>query len=291
MAENNLSLTLEDRRIIEITGVDATHFLERLITTDVEKLLEGELLPGALLSPQGKVLFDFLVGKISDGYLIDISHQLAEAFIKRLMLYKLRSDVQIVESTKWVTVFFSQNDSDSLQTDSSFIDKRFPENEKVMRCYSAGRTPAPNSGESERHWDLLRIHYGIAESGKDFSVNDVFPHDINFDQIGGISYKKGCYIGQEVVSRMHHRGTARRRTLIATGQDILPPSGTIEAEGKIVGNLGTVVGNEALALVRIDRVKTAMDKGASLTVEGQCLTLHIAPNMDYNFPENASEGE
>ncbi len=291
MEQNTHSLAINDRAIIEITGPDAAHFLERLITTDVEKLNVNELLPGALLSPQGKVLFDFLIGKLANGFFIDIADQLADTFAKRLKLYKLRSDVEISESIIQVTTISWENDSVASQNDSGFTDKRFPDNEKVIRRYDKSSSPTAISDAALKQWDLLRIQYAIPESGKDFALNDVFPHDINFDQLGAISYKKGCYVGQEIVSRMHHRGTARRRILIAEAKQNLPSSGTIEANGKTIGELGTVIDGQALVLVRIDRAKAAMDDGIALTVNDIPLTLRIAPNMQYDFPENISEGE
>lgn len=291
MDENHPALTLSDRRIVRITGEDATHFLERLITTDVEKIAKGELLPGALLSPQGKVLFDFLIGRIDNGYIIDMSVKLAESFRKRLSLYKLRSKVEINESPESVINVSWQKDSSFSQNDSTFADKRFPDNEKVFRRLSLGTPPALCSKDALDQWNLLRIKYAIAESGYDFTPGDVFPHDINFDQIGAISYKKGCYIGQEIVSRMHHRATARRRMLVVKSNNNLPPAGAIETDGKMIGNLGTVVGKNASAIVRIDKVKAGLDKHTPFTVGENSVTLTIAPNMKYGFPEDLSEGE
>ncbi|WP_297322271.1 folate-binding protein YgfZ [uncultured Bartonella sp.] len=291
MVANHPYLFLDDRRILFVTGEDATHFLERLITTDVEQIGQGELFPGALLSPQGKVLFDFLIGRVAHGYLIDISNELAENFKKRLTLYKLRSKVEIAESLEQLISVSWGKDSPFSETDSTFADKRFPDKEKVLRNYNKILPPAPHSNELKDQWNMLRLQHGIAESGKDFVPGDVFPHDINYDQIGAISYKKGCYIGQEIVSRMHHRGTARRRMLVATSDDMLPPAGSIEADGKTIGTLGTVVAHKASAIVRIDRVKLALDQHAAFSVCGRLLTLTIAPNMGYSFPENTTEGE
>ena len=291
MVESHCSLTLENRRILTITGEDRTHFLERLITTDVEKIGSGEMLPGALLSPQGKVIFDFLIGRIDDGFIIDISADLADSFKKRLSLYRLRSKVEISESPESVIGISWQSDSLTSESDSSFADKRFPAQEKVTRFYGKNMTALPFSQNSSDQWDLLRIKYAIAESGKDFKLGDVFPHDINFDQTGAISYNKGCYIGQEVVSRMHHRGTIRRRMLVVEGEDNLPATGSIECEGKTVGNLGTVIGKHASAIVRIDKVKAGIDKNIPFFVENVPVTLTITPNMNYGFPEDVSEGE
>ncbi|AQT46968.1 YgfZ/GcvT domain-containing protein [Bartonella choladocola] len=291
MLESHCSLTLENHRLLTVTGDDRTHFLERLITTDVEKIGVGELLPGALLSPQGKVLFDFLIGRSDTAYLIDISASLADNFMKRLNLYRMRSKVEINESPESVIRIFWQKDSATSESDSSFVDKRFPPQEKVIRTYGKKLPARPFSQTASDQWDLLRIKYGIAESGKDFNVGDVFPHDINFDETGAISYKKGCYIGQEVVSRMHHRGTIRRRMLVVEGKDNLPNAGSIECDGKTIGNLGTVIGNHASAIVRIDKVKAGIDKHIPFFVENVPVTLTIAPNMNYSFPDEVSEGE
>ncbi|EJF90638.1 YgfZ/GcvT domain-containing protein [Bartonella tamiae] len=281
-------IKLKKRRVINFSGNDARHFLHNLITTDVENLKEKELLPGALLSPQGKVLFDFLIAKDNKRYFIDIDETLVDSFIKRLTLYKLRSDVQIDESKEdFIGVYF-QNDSSSSQSESSYLDKRFPDHENIVRIYS--RSPLPVSSNFDE-WTLKRIQYAISESENDFELGDVFPHDINFDQTGGLCFQKGCYIGQEVVSRMHHRSTARKRTLIAESSRDIPSFATIEAAGKPIGKIGTTLGQKALALVRIDRVKTAIDSQTPLQVNGMTLTLTIAPNMHYDFPKNNLETE
>ena len=130
---------------------------------------------------------------------------------------------------------------------------------------------------------------GIAESGFDYEAGDAFPHDVLLDENGGVGFRKGCYIGQEVVSRMQHRGTARRRVLIATAAQPLPASGTeILAGGRAIGALGTVVDGDGLAIVRIDRVKEALDAGVPIEANGMPLTLAIPPDAHFIFPEAAA---
>jgi len=110
-----------------------------------------------------------------------------------------------------------------------------------MRAFHLHHEALLAENNSEK-WHRMRIEHGIAESGIDFDLGDVFPHDVNFDQIGGVSFKKGCYIGQEVVSRMHHRGTARRRLLLVEADSHLPPKGSpIEAAEKPIGTMGSHV--------------------------------------------------
>ena len=164
-------------------------------------------------------------------------------------------------------------------------DCRFPAELNVLRHYGV-----PGGTADEAAWTSLRIAHGVAEAGHDYLLGDAFPHDVNLDQTGGVSFRKGCFIGQEVVSRMQHRGTARRRVLIATGDAELPAPGTpISAGGREIGTLGSVAGNMGLALARIDRVKEAMDQGTPILAGDVAVTLAIPPEARFGFPEQASE--
>ncbi|WP_336276286.1 CAF17-like 4Fe-4S cluster assembly/insertion protein YgfZ [Bartonella sp. CB178] len=286
MSEKQNAVCLKNRRIIKITGEEATHFLQVLITTDVKKIGPQEIFPGALLSPQGKVTADFLISRIDGGYLIDIASSLADTLYKRLLLYKLHKKVEITQPMQEVITIFLNNKIDTSSYISSFIDKRFPEKEKILRTY--GKMPFFSHAHHD-DWNRLRIRYAIAESGQDYEIGKVFPHDINYDQIGGIVFNKGCYIGQEVISRMHHRHAARRRILIVRGLHELAPESSVEAGGKVFGHLGTCVANEALALMRIDHIKDAMDTNSTFTVKDSPVTISIAENMDFTFPGSTVE--
>ncbi|WP_455474503.1 CAF17-like 4Fe-4S cluster assembly/insertion protein YgfZ [Bartonella sp. B30(2025)] len=286
MNEKQNAICFKNRKIIKVMGEEATNFLQVLITTDVNKISSQEIFPGALLSPQGKVIADFLICKIDNGYLIDVTESLADILYKRLLLYKLRKKVEIIQPIQEVITVFWNEKIDTSNLTLSFIDKRFPKKEKILRSY--GKTPffVP---ENNNYWDQLRIRYAIAESDKDYEIGKVFPHDINYDQISGLVFNKGCYIGQEVISRMHHRRAVRRRILVVKSQHILIPKSSIEAGGKVFGHLGTCVANEALALMRIDHVKDAMDNNITFTVNNIPVTINISENMNFTFPENTTE--
>jgi folate-binding protein YgfZ len=130
----------------------------------------------------------------------------------------------------------------------------------------------------------------VAESGGDYALGDAFPHDVLLDQNGGVGFTKGCYVGQEVVSRMQHRGTARRRVMIVTASDDLPPAGSeIRTGGKPIGALGTVSGRHGLAIVRIDRVKDAIEAGQTIEAGDVALELSIPEWARYTLPETAAE--
>jgi folate-binding protein YgfZ len=285
------TVQLDDRALVLVTGDDAETFLQNILTTDLSTLADDEARPGALLSPQGKILFEFLISRIAGGFRLDCRADAASDFIRRLMLYRLRAKVQISEQDQsFVAVSWhadsdpSPLDSNSSQTDSTVRDARFPARLRVMRHY--GKSFAGNDIAA---WHALRAVSGIPESGSDYALGDAFPHDALLDQIGGIGFSKGCYVGQEVVSRMQHRGTARWRVLIAEGLDPLPASGTaIVADRRAVGALGTVTGRTGLAMVRIDRVKDAMDAGVPITADGIELSLSIPCWAKFTFPQTAS---
>lgn len=263
------TVQLTDRAIILVAGADAESLLQNVITTDLSALQEGEIRPGALLTPQGKILFDFLISRRgSDTFRLDCRKEVANDLSKRLMLYRLRAKAEIsvlnesVIITSWSNDS-SSSDSDSIasqtkstgsQADSGLIDRRFPEGLNVRRHYDA--TVQENAGVED--WRRLRIAHGVAESGADYALGDTFPHDVLFDQNGGVGLKKGCYVGQEVVSRMQHRGTARRRLVLVRAEEQLPSPGTaLTANARPLGQLGSVDGMDGLAIVRIDRVADA----------------------------------
>jgi len=275
---------LHDRAILDVSGVDAEHFLQNLITTDLSTLKAGESLPGALLSPQGKILFDFLISRTADAaFRLECRSEVADEFVRRLMLYRLRAKVDIARTqAKSVAVIWAP-DGPTLDDRQGLIDGRFAGS--VLRGYDV---PLPDANATGSDWNAYRIAYGIAESGTDYALGDAFPHDVLLDQIGGVGFQKGCYVGQEVVSRMQHRGTARRRVLIAHGESPLPaPGAEISAGGRTIGTLGSASGKEGLAIVRIDRVKDAMDRGDAIMAADVPIALAIPEWAKFSYPTSA----
>ncbi|TIT85827.1 MAG: folate-binding protein YgfZ, partial [Mesorhizobium sp.] len=201
---------LKDRALISVSGPDAEHFLQNILTTDLDTLSPGEAKPGALLAPQGKILFDFLISRAGEnGFQLECRADIADDFVRRLMLYRLRAKAEIAKQDQTLVTVAWGDDStashfDSIGADSTTLtDARFRD-VAVRRVYSG----AASDGNAEA-WQALRIANGIAESGSDYQLGDAFPHDVLLDETGGVGFKKGCYVGQEVVSRMQHRGTAR----------------------------------------------------------------------------------
>lgn len=288
---------LPDRALILVAGEDAEHFLQNILTIDLSALAEDEARPGALLTPQGKILFDFLISKTAGGYRLDCRKDVAPDFARRLTLYRLRAKVtisiddQALVGAAWEDDSASSGaDSTTSHAESTLRDARFPASAGVSRLYRPAGSAGVSGDDGIAAWNAIRVTQGIAESGEDYALGDAFPHDVLLDQTGGVGFRKGCYVGQEVVSRMQHRGTARRRLLIVTAGAPLPAPGTpVEAGGRALGALGTVSGTAALAIARIDRVKEAMDASQPITAGGVALTLSIPAWAGFAFPDAPSE--
>lgn len=279
------STRLTGRAVVTVTGDDAQTLLQGVITTDVDALGDDELRAGALLSPQGKILFDFLVSRIPGGLRLELVEAAADDLARRLTLYRMRAKAEIAVQKEVLVATSWQNDS----SPAGVRDSRFPAALGVRRHYGE---PLPDADAPIEAWTALRVAHGVAEGGADYGFGDAFPHDVNLDQTGGVSFKKGCFIGQEVVSRMQHRGTARRRVLVATGDADLPVAGTaITAGGREIGTLGSVAGERGLALARIDRVKSARDQGEPITAGSVALTLDIPPEAGFTWPQAAATDE
>lgn len=284
------SALLKDRALVSVSGAEAEHFLQNIVTTDLDQLGTGEAKPGALLTPQGKILFDFLVSRAGDNaFLLECRADVADDFIRRLMLYRLRAKVDISKqeqslvSVEW-QIDSIASDFDSGKAASAVSDRRFADG-VVVRVYG------PRSDEGNlAAWHAFRIAHGVAESGVDYQLGDAFPHDVLLDQNGGVGFKKGCYVGQEVVSRMQHRGTARRRVLIASADALLPPPGTeLTVDGRPVGTMGSTAGRTGLAVARIDRVKAAIDDGIAIMAGGVPVHLAIPDWAKFTFPDTTAE--
>jgi folate-binding protein YgfZ len=129
---------------------------------------------------------------------------------------------------------------------------------------------------------------GVPEGGIDFAFGDVFPHDVDMDQLGGVDFAKGCFVGQEVVSRMEHRHTARRRLVTVSAPAALPPGAEIIANGRPIGTLTSSSDGVGLALIRLDRAKDAIDRGETLTAAGAPVTLAIPRWAKFGWPASGA---
>ncbi|AYG68112.1 MULTISPECIES: folate-binding protein YgfZ [unclassified Rhizobium] len=271
---------LRERSFIRIAGVEAEAFLHNLITTDLVSLGADEARPGSLLTPQGKILFDFMIWLDGAGFLLETDTAQRESLLKRLTMYRLRAKVDFgMEEVQGVTVAWGDAVADGPK------DSRFAKAGIVLT-----RMPGEHGNDAETLYDELRIANGVAVSGRDFALQDAFPHDVLMDLNGGLGFRKGCYVGQEVVSRMQHRGTARRRVVIVKGSAELPASGTdLTVGSKPIGTLGSTVGNMGLAIVRTDRAGEAIAEGTPIRAAGVEVSVSLPAWSGLSFPERSDE--
>ena len=269
------SAFLNDRALIHVSGTGAMDFLQNLITPDLESLPAGEARAAALLTPQGKIMFEFLIWRSGEGFVLETGLDQKDALLRRLTMYKLRAPVDLkAGDTEGVSVFWDETAPDGAIKDSRFA-------KAGIDLY---RLPGATPGHSSAY-DALRIANGIVVAGADYALNDAFPHDVLMDVNDGVSFRKGCFVGQEVVSRMKHRGTARRRVVIVSGEAELPESGTdILAGGKPIGTLGTVAGTGGLAIIRTDRAADAMASGTAITASDVAVTVALPAWTGLSFP-------
>lgn len=283
---------LEDRSLIRVSGPEAQHFLQNLVTADIDELEVPGATLSALLTPQGKILFDFLIYKTEDGYLIDAPKETSADLLKRLTFYRLRAKVDLVAVDPETSVFAiwggeitAPEEADLLVTDPrvAALGQRLVGGANLIE--SSGAVTTDLSA-----YDAHRISLGVPEGLKDFDYSDIFPHDADLDQLGGVSFKKGCYVGQEVVSRVQHRGTARKRFIQIKSASALPEKGTaVMAGGKSVGEIGsstTIAGEgRALAIVRLDKVQQTIENGLPLTCGDVAVSLRLPDWADFGWPE------
>lgn len=276
---------LTDRGILRITGGDAGAFLQNIITNDMA-LLDGQpTLFAALLQPQGKILFDFFVVKDGDRFLLDVSDkETSDQLAKRLSMYKLRSAVAVEDISDTARVFAIWGGAASAEDRAGtnavrFIDPRLAAmGERIITIDGTAADGITAARGEQAAYHNHRIALGVPEKSHDYAGGEIFPHDALLDQLGGVSFTKGCYIGQEVVSRMHHRSSARKRIVpIATDAGQLETGTTVIAGA---ADIGTVLSTDtdahrALALIRLDRAHEAAEAHTELTANGQPIEIRI----------------
>lgn len=266
---------LDDRGAVRVSGEDSASFLQGVLTNDVEKLAPREARYAALLSPQGKILFDFLVVRLSGepqtGFLLDCPAELAPDLAKRLGFYKLRAKVAVAdESADHGIVAFVGEPPEIAPGAIRFAD---PRAEGLGAREILPRARAESLGNAARAaYEARRIHLGVPSGGVDFPYGDAFPADAGMDLLNGVDFSKGCYVGQEVVSRMRHRSAVRKRILRVKLEGEAPTPGTPVLDGDLpVGVLGSAVGGEGLAMLRLDRIEEA--KAAERRLTAGCVVV------------------
>jgi len=261
------STLLEDRGVIQVSGAGAGAFLQGLLTCDLDKLAPGGAAYGALLSPQGKIECDFILFERDGAFLLDCPLSRAAELLKKLSLYKLRSKVDIEDVSQTLAVLARWGNTGAGVPDPR--DPRLGTRGIVARTGAADPTLRAD-------YERLRVALGLPQGGVDFAYADAFPHEANMDLLGGVDFRKGCFVGQEVVARVEHRGAARKR-VARVSYDGPPPAhgAALMAGAQEIGVMGSVLEGQGLAMTRIDRASEAMAAGVAILVEDRPATLAL----------------
>ena len=251
--------TLDDRALVRVAGPDWRDFLQGLLTQDVETLAPGALRFGALLTPQGKLLFDLFILGTDNGVLLDVSADRRDALIQRLTIYRLRAKVEIAADPRGVAAAWGAS---SPVGPGWTADPRLPA--LGWRGYGAA-APEGGADVGSSGYDAHRLALGVPDPARDAPPETAYPIEANFDLLGGIDFKKGCFVGQETTSRMKRRGAIKTRMLPLLVDGPAPAFGAEVLAGTLrAGEVRTGVDGVVMALLRLDRIV-----GAMLTIDGQ----------------------
>ena len=257
--ENEI-IHLKDRFVISIQGEDSEEFLQSIVTCNLD-LQDQNSLSGALLSPQGKLMNNFIVFKKDRKFLIDIHESSAEEFLKKLSIYKLKSKVQIEEENE-LSVFVSlENPYNDFQPD--------PRNKELGW---RGISKIKNiSSENMKKYEKKRLSLGIVEEGKDIKSGEYFPIEMNLDYCNSIDFYKGCFVGQEVTSRMQRRGKTKKRVFPFRTENTLTSQDDIIFIGKKVGTVIKTIDDIGIALIRIEAIEGLISQSEKIIIgDGPC---------------------
>jgi tRNA-modifying protein YgfZ len=262
---------LPDRGVMKVVGDDARKFLHGLVTVDVLGLAPGTARFCALLTPQGKIIADFFLCEAPQtdggGFFLDVPRALVSTLLDKLNLYKLRAKVLIEDLTETHGVLAVWDGQDTTKNRTTkqglcYADPRLPAlGLRLMISPHRAAAAASELGAAivgAEDYEAHRIALGVPRGGVDFAYGDAFPHEADMDQLGGVDFAKGCYVGQEVVSRIEHRGIARTRAVALRYDGARPQNGApITAGDRQVGTMGSAADGRGIALIRLDRVADA----------------------------------
>jgi folate-binding protein YgfZ len=268
---------LPDRGVVKVAGADARAFLNGLLTIDVGKVTPEQARFGALLTPQGKIIIDFIIAEApagdGGGFFLDCPRALAPSLVEKLNFYKLRAKVICEDLSEVLGVMALWDGAGATEYGLIYADPRLPAlGQRAMLPPHLAKDAAADLGAElfeAQAYEAHRIAQGVPRGGLDFIYGDAFPHETDMDQLAGVDFEKGCYVGQEVVSRMEHRGTARNRVVPVTAANFAPDAGVpVMAGDRQVGITGSHAGNRGLAMLRLDRVADARSAGIPLIAGG-----------------------
>jgi folate-binding protein YgfZ len=291
---------LPDRGVVRVVGETARNFLNGLLSADIVKVAPGRAAFAALLTPQGKIVADMIVAEApaaaGGGFFLDCPQALATTLVDKLNFYKLRAKLVIEDLSDQLGIMAVWDGAGATDFGLYYPDPRLPAlGWRVMLPPALVDEAAADlgaalvtSGEYETH----RITLGIPCGGWDFIYGDAFPHETDMDQLSGVDFGKGCYIGQEVVSRTEHRGTARTRIIPVVFDGIGPETGAeLTAGDKAIGTMGSSADGRGLAMLRLDRLEDALAAGVPVVARGVELHPEKPAWARFRVPTSAKAAE
>lgn len=287
---------LPDRGVVKVAGEDVRRFLNGLLTSDLTKVAPGAARYAALLTPQGKIIVDCIVveapAKDGGGFFLDCPRARATALVDRLNFYKLRAKLLVEDLSELLGVVAAWDGSGATGSGLAYPDPRLPA--LGMRIVLPPHLVEPAARElgaeltDAAAYEAHRIALGVPRGDVDFAYGDAFPHEADLDQLAGVDFDKGCYVGQEVVSRIEHRARARTRVVPVAYDGLAPdPGAEVMAGEKVVGTMGSSAAGRALASLRMDRVEEALAHGARLHAGGVTIRLAKPSWARFAFPGEA----
>src|SRR5450631_4232162 len=271
---------LPDRGVVKVAGDDARRFLNGLASNDMAKVAPGKARFAALLTPQGKIIVDFIAAEAEPGdgggFFLDCPRALAGALVEKLNFYKLRAKIAVEDLSGALGVMAVWDGAALSDFGLSYADPRLPAlgARTILPPHLAAEVAADLGATltDAEAYDAHRIALGVPRGGMDFIYGDTFPHEADMDQLAGVDFDKGCYVGQEVVSRVEHRSSARSRLVPVIYDEAAPMPGLpVTAGGKAAGTMGSAAGGRGLALLRLDRVADALASNTPLAAGGVTL--------------------
>jgi folate-binding protein YgfZ len=281
----NLAILLEDRGVIAAGGPECRDFLQNIITNDVDRLAPETALYSALLTPQGKYLYDFILVDQGDALLIDVHSTPLADFLRKLMMYRLRADVSLEDTSENWNCYALLGEVPALAEDAGACMAheggyiyRDPRSAKlgaraILPTGTAEQTIAALGFEIglREDYETRRITLGVVDGQQDLEEERTLLLEANFDRLNGVVFNKGCYVGQEQTARTKHRATIRNRFYPIEFSSAAPEIGSpVEVDGKDVGKITSVAGSNGIARLKVEQVES----GAPLSVSNQPITIN-----------------
>ena len=258
---------LPDRSVLEVAGEDRVAFLQGLVSNDVAEAAPGRAVWAALLTPQGKWLADFFLFAEADRLLLDCARDGAATLLQRLARFRLRSRVALRDAGAEFAVHAGWGDAPLPTGMPAAPDPRLP---GLAGWRALAPAPLPGIDARPEDWDLHRLRLGLPDGARDLEAEQSVLLEAGFDALNGVSWTKGCYMGQELTARTKYRGLLKRRLVPVRVDGPLPPRGTpvLNGAGAEVGQLRSGREGHAIALLRIE----ALERADALTAGGARLT-------------------